>query len=368
MIGRRQLGAAAFAAALVGTQARAQNNAIRFIVGFAPGGTSDVTARVVGEALAQSLGQTVLVENRPGAQGGIAIDAVVRAKPDGMTVLISPPEVLYMQGLDSNAPLDIEKSLTPVTMLSSQPIVVAVNPQTGWKSIDEMMVAGRQMPDGLTYATPGPGGTNNIIAAMMFRRAGVKYLNIPYKGGGQAVQDLLSGVVPVGVLGSAPLMPHVKTGKVTLLAVTSKKRSAMIPDVPASGRSGLTPTSTCRNGSRPSCRPARRRPSSSVCRPASARRWPIPRSGRSWRSPRWSRSAAPPRISRAGSAAKARPGSAPRGSTASAGPDLLGSCHWMASFQLAHDMRRARCAQSLGVTQDAAAVVDPHDAIADDLN
>ena len=125
-------------------------------------------------------------------------------------MLIGPPEVLYMQGLDSNAPLDIEKSLTPVTMLSSQPIVVAVNPQTGWRSIDAMMAAGRQKPDGLTYATPGPGGTNNIIAAMMFRRAGVKYLNIPYKGGGQAVQDLLSGVVPVGVLGSAPLMPHVQ--------------------------------------------------------------------------------------------------------------------------------------------------------------
>src|SRR4029078_7217945 len=129
--------------------------------------------------------------------------------------------------------------LTPVTMLSSQPIVVAVNPQTGWKSIDAMMAAGRRSPDGLTYATPGPGGTNNIIAAMMFRRAGVKYLNIPYKGGGQAVQDLLSGIVPVGVLGSAPPMPHVKTGKVTLLAVTSRKRSAMIPDVPALAEVGF---------------------------------------------------------------------------------------------------------------------------------
>jgi tripartite-type tricarboxylate transporter receptor subunit TctC len=177
---RRQLGAAALASAFVSKTAGAQaNGAIRFIVGFAPGGTSDVTARVVGEALSVSLGQTVLVENRPGAQGGIAIDAVVRAKPDGATVLISPPEVLYMPALDTDAPLDIEKSLTPITMLSSQPIVVAVNPQTGWKSIDDMMAAGKHKADGLTYATPGPGGTNNIIAAMMFRRAGVKYLNIP---------------------------------------------------------------------------------------------------------------------------------------------------------------------------------------------
>ena len=321
----------------------------------------------MGEALAQSLGQTVLVENRPGAQGGIAIDAVVRAKPDGMTVLISPPEVLYMQGLDSTAPLDIEKSLAPVTMLSSQPIVVAVNPQTGWKSIDAMMAAGRQMPDGLTYATPGPGGTMNIIAAMMFRRAGVKYLNIPYKGGGQAVQDLLSGVVPVGVLGSAPLMPHVKTGKVTLLAVTSQKRSAMIPDVPALAEVGFPDIDMSQwfAAFLPAGAPA---PIVERLSAAFRRCWPIPRSGRSWRSPHWSRSAARPRISRAGFAAKARPGSIPRGSTASAAPDLFGSCHWIASFQLAHDVRRERRAQSLGVTHDAAAVVDPHDAIADDLN
>lgn len=242
MIGRRQLGAATLAAALAGKAAGAfaqANTAIRFVVGFAPGGTSDVTARIVGEALSTLLRQTVLVENRPGAQGGIAIDAVVRSKPDGSTVLISPPEVLYMPALDTDTPLDIEKSLTPVTMLSSQPIVIAVNPQTGWRSLEDMMAAGRQKADGLTYATPGPGGTNNIIAAMMFRRAGVKYLNIPYKGGGQAVQDLLSGVVPVGVLGSAPLMPHVKSGRVTLLAVTSKKRSAMIPEVPALAEVGF---------------------------------------------------------------------------------------------------------------------------------
>jgi tripartite-type tricarboxylate transporter receptor subunit TctC len=242
MIARRRLGALALAAAAVGTTAGARGQTgppIRFIVGFAPGGTSDVTARVVGEALAASLGQTVLVENRPGAQGGIAIDAVVRSRPDGATVLISPPEVLYMPALDAGTPLDIEKSLAPVTLLSSQSIVIAANPGTGWKSIDDMMAAGRQNPDGITYATPGPGGTNNIIAAMMFRRAGVKSLNIPYKGGGQAVQDLLSGVVPVGILGSAPLMPHVKAGRVTLLAVTSRKRSALIPGVPALAELGF---------------------------------------------------------------------------------------------------------------------------------
>ncbi len=152
---------------------------IKIIVGFAPGGTSDVTARIVGEALSKLLGQPVLVEDRPGAQGAIATDTVVRSRPDGYTLLVAPAEALYMPLVDSNARLDIEKTLAPVTILSTQPIVVAVNPSS------------------------------------------------------EAVQDLLSGVVPVGILGSAPLMPYVKSGRVTLLAVTSKERSTMLPTVPA---------------------------------------------------------------------------------------------------------------------------------------
>lgn len=206
---------------------------IKLIVGFAPGGTSDVTARIVGEALSKSLGQPVLIENRPGAQGAIATDAVVRSRPDGYTLLVAPAEALYMPLVDSNAPLEVEKTLTPVTILSTQPIVVAVNPSSGWTSIADLIAAAKTNPAGVAYATPGPGGTNNIIAELMFRRAGVKFQNIPYKGGGQAVQDLLSGVVPVGILGSAPLVPYVKSGRVTLLAVTSKRRSAMLPTVPA---------------------------------------------------------------------------------------------------------------------------------------
>jgi tripartite-type tricarboxylate transporter receptor subunit TctC len=206
---------------------------IKIIVGFAPGGTSDVTARIVGEALSKLLGQPVLVENRPGAQGAIATDTVVRSRPDGYTLLVAPAEALYMPLVDSNARLDIEKTLAPVTILSTQPIVVAVNPSSGWKSIADLIAAAKANPAGVAYATPGPGGTNNIIAELMSRRAGVKFQNIPYKGGGQAVQDLLSGVVPVGILGSAPLMPYVKSGRVTLLAVTSKERSTMLPTVPA---------------------------------------------------------------------------------------------------------------------------------------
>ena len=241
---RLTLWTAAFGVVLAaGTGASAQSppsGPIRFIVGYAPGGTSDVSARVVGEALSQSIGQTVLVENRPGAQGGIAIDLVARAKPDGTTFLVSPGEALYQRAMDEHTEVDSGKLLVPVTILTSQPIVIAANPTPGWKSLADMIAAARANPARLSYATPAVGGTNTIVAELMFRRAGVKILNIPYKGGGQAVQDLLSGVVPLGVLGSAPLIPYVKSGKLTLLAVTSKDRSATLPTVPTLAELGYS--------------------------------------------------------------------------------------------------------------------------------
>jgi tripartite-type tricarboxylate transporter receptor subunit TctC len=212
---------------------------VHFVVGYAPGGTSDVSARVVGEALSQALGQPVLVENRPGAQGGIAMDTVARAKPDGYTLLVSPAEAIYQRALDEKATaIAIEKTLMPVTILTSQPLVVVANPASGWKTVAEMVAAAKAKPGGLSYATPAVGGTNTIVAEMIFRRAGVKVVNIPYKGGGQAVQDVLSGVVPLGVLGSAPLIPHAKSGRLTLLAVTSKERDPTLPDIPAMAELG----------------------------------------------------------------------------------------------------------------------------------
>jgi tripartite-type tricarboxylate transporter receptor subunit TctC len=212
---------------------------IHFVVGYAPGGTSDVSARIVGDALSQALGQPVLVENRPGAQGAIAMDTVARAKPDGYTFLVSPGEAIYQRALDDKTDMtDVDKTLTPVAIATSQPLVVVANPAPGWKSIPDMIAAAKANPAGLSYATPTVGGSNTIVAEMIFRRAGVKVVNIPYKGGGQAVQDVLSGVVPLGVLGSAPLIPYAKSGRLTLLAVTSKERDPTLPAVPAMAELG----------------------------------------------------------------------------------------------------------------------------------
>lgn len=212
---------------------------LHFVVGYAPGGTSDVSARIVGDALSRALGQTVLVENRPGAQGGIAIETVARAKPDGTTFLVSPAEALYQRAIEQKTGMaEVRKILLPVTILTNQPLVVVANPKPGWKSIPDVIAAAKASPGGLSYATPSAGGTNGIVAEMIFRRAGVQVVNIPYKGGGQAVQDLISGVVPLGVLGSAPLIPYAKSGRLTLLAVTSAQRDATLPAIPAMAELG----------------------------------------------------------------------------------------------------------------------------------
>ncbi len=211
---------------------------IRIVVGYAPGGSSDISARIVGEALSQMVGQPVLVENRPGAQGGIALDTVARARPDGHMLLVSPAEALYQRALDDKGPFDVGKTLAPITILTSQPLVIAANPRTGWTSIADMIAAAKANPSNLSYATPSSGGTNVIVGELMFRRAGVKVLNVPYKGGGQAVQDVLSGVVPVGVLGAGPVMPYAQSGRLSLLAVTSKERSPMLPTIPTMAEAG----------------------------------------------------------------------------------------------------------------------------------
>jgi tripartite-type tricarboxylate transporter receptor subunit TctC len=212
---------------------------IKFIVGYAPGGTSDVTARVLGEAVAARLNELVVIENRPGALGRIAIDMVVRAKPDGQTFLVGPAESFYQMALEQKTPVKAGRPLAPVTILTTQALVLAANPARGWKTVADVIAAAKAEPQGLSYATPSAGvGSNTIAAEGIFRRSGAKVMNVPYKGGGQAVQDLLSNVVPLGLLGSAPVVPYIQSGKLTLLAVTSKDRDPLLPDVPGMAELG----------------------------------------------------------------------------------------------------------------------------------
>ena len=205
---------------------------IRILVGFAPGGTTDISARMVSDIVAKELGQPVIIDNRPGGAGSIALEALVRGAPDGHTIVVGSDSSFYQPVLRPSLAYRTERDLKPITILTNQPIVIAVHPAPGWKSIADLLKAAKSRPGEIAYALSSATGTQAVAAGVFFRMAGVKMVGVPYKGGGQAVVDLVSGQVPVAVLGSAPLVPHAKSGRIKLIAVTSKQRSKALPDVP----------------------------------------------------------------------------------------------------------------------------------------
>lgn len=211
---------------------------IRVINGNAPGGSADATMRIIGDMVGRALGQQLVIENRAGASGGIAFEAVARAAPDGYTLLISADSSLYQPIIKPSLPYSVEKSLTPITILTMQPLVLAVHSSLGIKTVGELVAHAKASAAPLPYATPSSGGTQTVVGEAFARSAGIRMTNIPYKGGGQAVGDLASGQVPVAVLGSAPLLPHATSGRVIMLAVASKARSSVLPNVPSMAEAG----------------------------------------------------------------------------------------------------------------------------------
>jgi tripartite-type tricarboxylate transporter receptor subunit TctC len=212
---------------------------IRVLVGFAPGGTTDVSARLTSDIVGKALGQTVVIENRPGGAGSIVLEALVRGPADGHTIVIGSDSSFYQPVLRPSLSYRVEHDLRPVTILTSQPIVIAVHPAPGWQSIGDLLKSARARPGAISYALSSATGTQAVAAGVFFRMAKVKMVGVPYKGGGQAVVDLVSGHVPVAVLGSAPLMPQARAGRIRLIAVTSRVRARSLPDVPALAELGF---------------------------------------------------------------------------------------------------------------------------------
>src|SRR5687768_9145979 len=147
---------------------------IRVLVGYPPGGSTDVSARIVADAAGRLLGQNTIIDNRPGAAGGIAIEALMRAQPDGYTLIVAPDSSLYQPVLNPKLPFRVEKHLVPITLLTNQPIVIAVHPAPGWKSIAELIAVAKARPGQLSYALPGPTSSQAVAAGIFFRAAGVK--------------------------------------------------------------------------------------------------------------------------------------------------------------------------------------------------
>ena len=205
---------------------------ITFVVPTPAGGSNDATGRAVGEALGRQLGQTIIVDNRPGASGSIAMEFVSKAAPDGYTFVVASDSVSLQPVLRKTVTWSVERDFVPVIMFGTQPIVVATYAASPYKSIQDLVAAAKAKPGSIGYATSGQGSIQHLAGELLGEMAGIDLLHIPYKGGGQAISDLVGGQVPVAVLGMAAVLPHVKGGRVRILAVTTKTRSKAVPDVP----------------------------------------------------------------------------------------------------------------------------------------
>jgi tripartite-type tricarboxylate transporter receptor subunit TctC len=244
MITRRDLtltlGALSFGLSATGA-ATAQSyptKPIRFIVPFPAGGSTDVGARVVAEYLSRTIGQQVYVENKSGANGTIGVEAAAKSPPDGYTILVAIDAVASNPHVFKTN-IDPTKDLVPVIQLSRQPIVLAAHPSLGVSSIAELIALAKQQP-GLRYATGSGVGSPQHMAVQWFAQiAGLKLEQVPYRGGGTAINDLIGGHVKLGSLGSTPLISHYKAGTLRLLAQTTEARSPSLPDVPTFEEAGV---------------------------------------------------------------------------------------------------------------------------------
>ena len=212
-------------------------NPVTLVVPFPPGGSNDVVARVVAESVRKRIGQTVVVENKPGASGAMGTEAVLRAPRDHHTFLVASDSVSLVPMFRST-PWDLTKTFTPIAVLSYQPIVVVTSASSGLKTIKDLQAIARSKPDQVPYATSGQGSIQHLVGELFSQNLGINLLHIPYKGGGQAVNDVVAGQVSVAVLGAAAVLPHIKSGKLVALAVSTRQRSPMLPEVPTLAESG----------------------------------------------------------------------------------------------------------------------------------
>ena len=215
------------------------NRPIRAVVPFAPGGAVDIVARMTAQKLGEALGQTVVVDNRAGAGGTVGTDIVAKARPDGYTLLVGSMGVAVNAVLYPKLPYDTLKDLAPVTMLAEQPNIVVVHPRVEAKSIRELLALARRTPGQITYASGGVGSNSHFATVLFLMMANADMLHVPYKGLGPAVTELVGGQVQMAVSNVSTALPHVKAGRLRLLAVTTKKRFGLFPDTPTVDESGV---------------------------------------------------------------------------------------------------------------------------------
>jgi tripartite-type tricarboxylate transporter receptor subunit TctC len=225
-----------------GQDATAQNyptRPIRLIVPFPPGGGTDITARAVAQKLGESWGQTVVVDNRGGANGTIGVDIAAKSAPDGYTLTMISSSHAVNTGLHAKQPYDLLKDLTPITQATSQPYVLVINPSVPAKSVKELIAVARAKPGALNYGSSGPGGISHLAGALLGSLTGTTLVHVPYKGGSPAMIDVISGQIQM-LFGTLLLNgPHIKAGRLRVLAVTTPQRWPGTPELPTMQEAGV---------------------------------------------------------------------------------------------------------------------------------
>lgn len=212
---------------------------IRLLVGFAPGGAADILGRISAQALSDAIGEQVVVDNRPGAGSLIATEIAARANPDGYTLLFTSPPHAINAALYRRAKYDPVNDFDPVMQVVATALVLTVNPASPFKTVKELIAYARSNPGKLSYGSGGSGATGHLAMELLKSVTGTDIVHIPYKGTGPVITDLIGGQIQMTIGSAAPTLPQVRAGKLRALAVTSRSRSVVLPDVPTIAESGV---------------------------------------------------------------------------------------------------------------------------------
>ncbi len=227
------------ACSAVGAQTNYPDKPIKLVVPYAPGGSADITARLISDALAKAVGGTIFIENKGGAGGNLGVDFVAKSPADGYTIGLQTVSLAINPGLTPRMPYDTLKDLAPIGMIASSQHVLVASQNLAARNVTELIKLAKTRPGTLSYGSAGPGSTFHMSAELFKAVAGVSILHIPYRGGGPALIDTISGQVDMSFPVLAAAVPHVQSGKLKALGVTGSKRSALLPDVPTIAEAGL---------------------------------------------------------------------------------------------------------------------------------
>ena len=222
--------------------AAAQNypsHPVRMVIPLSPGGTTDVPGRIIAQKLSETLGQQFFVENRAGAGGTIGSDFVAKSKPDGYTLLLTASPFVISPHVYKDMPYNALADFAPVIRIATGPYVLVVHPSLGVKSVKELIAAAKKAPGKIDFASSGNGGAQHLVTELFMYMAGIKLNHVPYKGSGPAQQDLMSGIVKVSFVGTPIAIPHMKSGRLIALGVSTAQRSPEMPEVPTIAEAGV---------------------------------------------------------------------------------------------------------------------------------